>query len=50
MIFNLKGIENLYRVGLVVWHFGWLDFDVDVPPFCPAAQPIQPYSHLPKQN
>ena len=24
--------------------------NLDVLPFCPAAQPIQPYSHLPKQN
>ena len=29
---------------------GWVDFDLDVPPFCRATQPIQPYSHLPMQN
>ena len=29
---------------------GWVDFDLDVPQFFPAAQPIQPCSHLPKQN
>ena len=29
---------------------GWVDFDLDVPLFSPATQPIQPYSHLPKQN
>ena len=29
---------------------GLVDFDIDVPPFCPAIQPIQPYSHLPKQS
>ena len=39
-----------YRVGLVVWHMGWVDFVLDTAPFCPVAQPIQPYSHLSKQN
>ena len=41
-----------YRVGLVVVvvDLGWVEFDLDVPPFCLAAQPIQPHSHLPKQN
>ena len=39
-----------YRVNLVVVDLGWVDFDLDVPPFCLAAQPILPNSHLPKQN
>ena len=29
---------------------GWVDFDLDAPPICPAAQLTQPYSNLPKQN
>ena len=29
---------------------GLVDFDLDVPPFCPATQAIQPFSHLPKQS
>ena len=31
-----------YRVGQVVCHMGFVDFDLDVPPFCLAAQPINP--------
>ena len=40
----------VYRVGLVVVHLGWVGFDLNVPPCCPAAQQIQPNSHLPKHN
>ena len=29
---------------------GWVDFDLGVPPYCPAAQPLLPHSHQPKQN
>ena len=29
---------------------GWIDFDLNVPQCIPAAQPIQPNSHLPKHN
>ena len=41
---------QLYRVGLVVVDLGWVEIDLNVPPCCPAAQPIQPNSHLPKHN
>ena len=29
---------------------GWVDFDLDVPPPCPGAQPFLPNSHQPMQN
>ena len=29
---------------------GWVEIDFDVPQVCPANQPIQPYSQLPKQS
>ena len=29
---------------------GWVDFDLDVPPCCLAAQPVLPISHQPRQN
>ena len=29
---------------------GWVDFDLGVPPCCPAAQPLLPNSHQPRQN
>ena len=34
----------------MVVHLGWVGFDLNVPPCCPAAQQIQPNSHLPKHN
>ena len=38
------------RMGLVVVDLGRVDFDLNAPPCWPAAQPIQPNSHLPKHN
>ena len=29
---------------------GWVDFDLGVPPACPAAQPLLPNSNQPRQN
>ena len=29
---------------------GWVDFDLDGPPSWPAAQPLLPNFHQPKQN
>ena len=37
-------------LALVVSDLGWVDFDLDVPPSCPIAQPILPDSNLPKQK
>ena len=39
-----------YRVTRVVANLGWVDFDLDVPPSRPVAQPILPNSHLPKHK
>ena len=39
-----------YRVGQVVVDLGCVDFDLNVPICYPAAQRIQPNSHLPKHN
>ena len=41
---------QFYRVGLVVVDLAWVDFYLNVPPCCLAVQPIQPNSHLPKDN
>ena len=38
------------RVTLVVAYLGLVNFDSDVPPFCPTAQPILTNFHLSKQN
>ena len=44
--FLLPAIEfKIYRVTLVVADLGWVDFDLDVPPNCLAAQPVLPNSH-----
>ena len=45
MILEIQG-----RVTLVVAYLGWVDFDLDVPLFCLATQPVLPNSHWPKQN
>ena len=45
-----SGFCRAYRLGLVVMDLGWVDFELYVPPCCPAAQPIQPNSHLAKHN
>ena len=47
---ELLGRTVFYTVCRVVSYLGWVDFDLDVPPSCPAAQPILPNSHLPKQS
>ena len=39
-----------YRVSLLLVCLGWVDFDLGVPPSCPAAQPLLPNSHQPRQN
>ena len=39
-----------YRVFHLLMHLGWVDFDLGVPPSCPAAQPLLPRSHQPRQN
>ena len=38
----LQGGASTQIVGLILIY--------DVPPTCPAAQPVQPTSHQPKQN
>ena len=40
----------LYRASHVLEELGWVDFDFCVPPSCPAAQPLLPNSHQPKQS
>ena len=34
----------------MVWQLGWVDFDLGVPPSCPAGQPLLPNSHQPNQS
>ena len=52
--FDLLNVERslffgqVHRVTLMVAHLGWVAFGLDVPPSCPAAQPVLPNSHLPK--
>ena len=42
---------TLYGWGWWLVDLGWVDFDLNAPPCCPpAAQPIQPNSHLLKHN
>ena len=40
----------VYRVIHLVVHLGWVDFDLDVPPSFPAAQPFLPNFYQPMQN
>ena len=40
----------MYRVIHLLVDLGWVDFDLGVPPYCPAAQLLLPNSHQPKQN
>ena len=41
---------NVYRVSHLVIDLGLVDFDLGVPPFCPAAKPLLPNSHYPRQS
>ena len=44
-------MKVLYRVShLLVIDLGLVDFDLSVPPFCPAAKPLLPNSHQPRQS
>ena len=43
-------LELLSRVIHLLRDLGRVEFDSDVPPYCPAAQPLLPNSHQPKQN
>ena len=43
-------LELLYRVSHLPVDLGWVDFDLGVPPSCPAGQPLLPNSHQPRQN
>ena len=45
-ITNDPRVQGSSRVGLVAMAMGWVDFDLNVPPGCPAAQPIQPNSQF----
>ena len=45
-----KRMNTLYRVTHLLANLGWADFDLDVPPSCPAAHPLLPNSHQPEQN
>ena len=40
----------LYRASHVLVDLGWVDLDFCVLPSCPAAQPLLPNSHQPKQS
>ena len=52
----LRAVDAVARVRALVqggdggWLLGWVDFDVGVPPYCPADQPILPNFHLPRQD
>ena len=41
---------KLYRVSHLLVDLGWVDSDLGVPPSGPAAQPLLPNSHQPRQN
>ena len=43
-------LEPTYRVPHLLLDLGWVDFDLGVPPSCPAAQPLLPNSHQPRQS
>ena len=38
-------VNETYRVIHTIRYMGWDDFDLIVPPFCLAAQPLLPNSH-----
>ena len=40
----------LNRVSHLLVDLGCVDFDLVVPSSCPAAQPILPHFHIPRQN
>ena len=42
--------REYYRVFHLLVHLGGVDFDLGVPSSCPAAQPLLPNSHQPKQS
>ena len=48
--FSKKWYYITYRVSQGSCDLGWVDFDFCVPPSCPAAQPLLPNSHQPKQS
>ena len=39
-----------HGVSHLLVHLGWVDFDLNVPSFFPAAYPLLPNSHQPKLN
>ena len=41
---------HIYGVSHLLVDLGWVDFDSGVPPSCPAAEPLLPNSHQPRQN
>ena len=43
-------VGTMYRVFHLLRDQGWVDFDLGVPPSCPAAQLLLPNSHEPKRN
>ena len=48
-----SGGTDRYRVPhllILLVDQGWDDFDLGIPPSCPAAQPLLQNIHLPKQN
>ena len=49
-IHHYSGNSIMYRVIHLLVDLGWVDFDLGVPPCCPAAQSILPNSHPPMQN
>ena len=48
--FCIQHLEDQCRVSQLFVGLGWVDFDLGVPPSCPAAQPLLPNSHQPNQN
>ena len=40
VIISNNSLFSIYRVGQVVCHMSWVDFDLDVPQFCPSASSI----------
>ena len=43
-------VTHINRASHFYVDLGWVDFDFCVPPSCPAAQPLLPNSHQPKQS
>ena len=49
-MYGYEASRSQYRLSHLLMDLGWVDFDLGVPPSCPAAQPLLPNYHQPKQS